>query len=278
MTASQDRISMARSLFGGGLAPELDSNNQPVLDGFGNPVLTSIKSIERYRRTLLFHQMGDSEAQIRALGGGATQFSFDTGIPNLSARQVDVGVFAGDEWQVRSNVTMDLGFRYETQSYIHDWRDFAPRVAISWAPGGGASNSRAKTVVRAGFGIFYDRFPLSDIVTAERYNGIVQQQYVVGNPDFFFDPTVPSAATLAALGYQSSEEVSSRLRTPYVMQSALTFERQLSASTAFAVTYTNSHGVHLFRSQDINAPLPGTYDPNVPGKPTFPLGHPGPCF
>jgi hypothetical protein len=264
--------------FGGGLAPELDSNNQPVLDGFGNPVLTSIKSIERYRRTLLFHQMGDSEAQIRALGGGATQFSFDTGIPNLSARQVDVGVFAGDEWQVRSNVTMDLGFRYETQSYIHDWRDFAPRVAISWAPGGGASNSRAKTVVRAGFGIFYDRFPLSDIVTAERYNGIVQQQYVVGNPDFFFDPTIPSAATLAALGYQSSEEVSSRLRTPYVMQSALTFERQLSASTAFAVTYTNSHGVHLFRSQDINAPLPGTYDPNVPGKPTFPLGHPGPVF
>ena len=241
-------------------------------------MLTSIKSIERYRRTLLFHQMGDSEAQIRALGGGATQFSIDTGIPNLSARQVDVGVFAGDEWQVRSNVTVDLGFRYETQSYIHDWRDFAPRVAISWAPGGGASNSRAKTVVRAGFGIFYDRFPLSDIVTAERYNGIVQQQYVVGNPDFFFDPTIPSAATLAALGYQSSEEVSSRLRTPYVMQSALTFERQLSASTAFAVTYTNSHGVHLFRSQDINAPLPGTYDPNVPGKPTFPLGHPGPVF
>jgi len=264
--------------FGGGLAPELDSNNQPVLDGFGNPVLTSIKSIERYRRTLLFHQMGNSEAQIRASGGGATQFSIDTGIPNLSARQVDVGVFAGDEWQVRSNVTMDLGFRYETQSYIHDWRDFAPRVAISWAPGGGAGNSRAKTVVRAGFGIFYDRFPLSDIVTAERYNGIVQQQYVVGNPDFFFDPTIPSAATLAALGYQSSEEVSSRLRTPYVMQSALTFERQLSASTAFAVTYTNSHGVHLFRSQDINAPLPGTYDPNVPGKPTFPLGHPGPVF
>jgi hypothetical protein len=230
----------------------------------------SIQSIERYRRTLLFHQMGDSEAQIRALGGGAAQFSIDTGIPNLSARQVDVGVFAGDEWQARPNVTVDLGFRYETQSYIHDWRDFAPRVAISWAPGGGASNSRAKTVLRAGFGIFYDRFPLSDIVTAERYNGIVQQQYVVGNPDFFFEPTIPSTATLAALGYQSSEEVSSRLRAPYVMQSALTFEHQLSASTAFAVTYTNSHGVHLFRSEDVNAPLPGSG--------TFPLGHPGPVF
>jgi Carboxypeptidase regulatory-like domain len=262
--------------FAGGLAPELDSNNQPVLDGSGNPVLTSIKSIERYRRTLLFQQMGDSPAQIRALGGGATQFSIDTGIPNLSAHEVDAGVFAGDEWQVRSNVTLDLGLRYETQSYTHDWRDFAPRVAISWAPGGGAGKSRAKTVLRAGFGIFYTRFPLSDIVTAERYNGIVQQQFVVANPDFF--PAIPSTASLEALGYQSSEAVSSRLRAPYVMQSALTLERQLSASTAFAVTYTNSRGMHLYRSEDINTPLPGTYNPNVPGSGTFPLGHAGPVF
>lgn len=254
-----------RFTFGGGLAPELDPNNQPVLDSSGHPVLTSINSIERYRRTVL-----------SLVGGGATQFSIDTGVPNLSARMVDVGLFAGDEWQVRSNVTLDLGFRYETQSYVHDWRDFAPRVAISWAPGGGGGNSRAKTVLRAGFGIFYTRFPLSDIVTAERYNGIVQQQFVVANPDFF--PTIPSTVSLAALGYQSSEAVSSSLRAPYVLQSALTLERQLSASTAFAVTYTNSHGVHLYRSEDINAPLPGTFNPNVPGSGTFPIGHAGPVF
>jgi len=262
--------------FGGGLAPELDSSNKPVLDGSGNPVLISIKSIERYRRTLLFQSMGDSPAQIRALGGGATQFSMDTGVPSLSAHAVDFGLFAGDEWQVRSNVTLDLGLRYETQSYMHDWRDFAPRVAISWAPGGGSINSRAKTVLRAGFGIFFTRFPLSDIVTAERYNGIVQQQFVVTNPDFF--PTIPSTGSLAVLGYQSNEAVSSRLRAPYLMQSALTLERQVSASTAFAITYTNSHGVHLYRSEDINAPLPGTYNPNVPGSGTFPRGHPGPVF
>ncbi len=61
--------------FGGGLAPELDSNNQPVLDAKGNQVFTSINSIERYRRTLLFQRRADTPAQIRALGGGATQFS-----------------------------------------------------------------------------------------------------------------------------------------------------------------------------------------------------------
>jgi hypothetical protein len=220
-------------------------------------------NIEAYRST-------------RIMAGRPTQFTIDTGLPNLSEHLVDVGVFAGDEWQVRPNVTLDLGFRYETQSYIHDWRDFAPRIAISWAPGGGASKSRAKTVLRAGFGIFYSRFPLSDIVTAERYNGIVQQQFVVANPDFY--PAIPSMATLAAQGYQSSEAVSSSLRAPYVMQSALTLERQLSASTSFAVTYTNSYGVHLYRSEDTNAPLPGTYNPNMANSGTFPLGHPGPVF
>jgi Carboxypeptidase regulatory-like domain len=262
--------------FSGGLAPVLDANNRPVLDASGHRALALIKSIERYRRTELFERLGFSPAEIRALGGGATQFTIDTGIPALSAHQLDVGVFAGDEWNVRPNVTLNVGFRYETQTNIHDWRDFAPRVALSWAPGGGTAKSRTRTVLRAGFGMFYDRFTLGNTITAERYNGVVQHQYVVTSPDFF--PNIPSAASLAGLGYQSTEEVSPRLRAPYVMQSAVTLERQLPANAAFAVTYTNSHGVHLFRSEDINAPLPGTYNPNVQGSPTFPLGHPGPVF
>jgi hypothetical protein len=258
--------------FGGGLAPVLDNNNQPVLDASGQPVLTQIKSIERYRRTLLYQRLGFSPSQIRALGGGATQFTIDTGIPDLSARQVDVGVFGGDEWMVRPNVTLNLGFRYETQTHIHDWRDFAPRIGISWAPGGGGKNSRTKTVLRAGFGIFYDRFALSNTVLAERYNGIVQHQYVVINPAFF--PIIPSTFQVTDI----IQEVSPRLRAPYTIQSALTLERQLPGNTAFAVTYTNSRAMHLFRSNDINAPLPGTYNPNVRGSGTFPLGRPGPVF
>jgi hypothetical protein len=245
------------------------------LDSSGQPVLESIKSIERYRRTLLFEQMGFSPSQIRALGGGATQFAIDAGTPGLSAHQIDVGIFVGDEWNVRPNVTLNLGLRYETQTNIHDWRDFAPRVAVAWAPGGGNKTSRGKTVLRAGFGIFYDRFPLSNFVTAARYNGVIQQQYVVTNPDFF--PNIPSAASLAALGYQSTYQISPTMRAPYTMQSALTFERQLGPTTALAVTFTNSHGLHLFRSEDVNAALPGTYNPAT-GAGIFPLGHPGQVF
>jgi hypothetical protein len=262
--------------FGGGLAPELDANNQPVLGPSGQPALTQITSIERYRRTVLFQQLGFSPAQILALGGGARQFSIDTGIPELSARQVDIGVFAGDEWKVRPNITLNLGFRYETQTNIHDWRDFAPRIAVAWAPGGGAQNLRAKTVLRAGVGTFYDRFPLADTILARRYDGSVQHQYVLTDPNFF--PNVPAPATVAALGYDSLQQVSGRMRAPYIIQSALSLERQLSANTALAITYTYSHGVHLFRSEDINAPSPGTFNPNVPGSGVFPLGFAGPIF
>jgi hypothetical protein len=62
------------------------------------------------------------------------------------------------------------------------------------------------------------------------------------------------------------------------MQSAIGLERQLPLKTTVAVTYANSHCLHQLRSQDVNAPLPGTYVPTVRGSGVFPLGRPGPVF
>ena len=62
------------------------------------------------------------------------------------------------------------------------------------------------------------------------------------------------------------------------MQSALTVERQLVHRTTLAVTYTNSHGLHQLRTLDVNAPLPGTFNPSVPGSGVFPLGFDAPVF
>ncbi len=256
--------------FGGGdLEPVLDANNQPVLSAPGQPELAPITSIERYRRTLLFQSLGYTASEIRALGGGATQFSISAGQPGLSVSQFDLGAFVTDDWRVRPNITLSLGLRYETQTNIHDWRDFAPRIAVAWAPGGARNNPRAKTVLRAGFGIFYDCFALANTLAAQRFNGIVQQQYVVTNPDFF--PNVPPLGTLAGFrSTQVTEEVSSSLRAPYTMQSGLTLERQLPAHTTLAVTYASSRVVHLLRSNDINAP--------VPGSSAFPFGNSNPIF
>jgi carboxypeptidase family protein len=243
----------------------------------GNPALASITSIEKYRRTLIFQRLGCSATQIRLLGGGATQFTISAGKPSISGSQFDIGLFVSDDWRVNPGLTLNLGMRYETQSNIHDWRDFAPRFALAWAPGATAKTRQLKTVVRAGFGIFYDRFALANTLTASRYNGVVQQQYVVTNPDFF--PTVPPTPVIAAFqAPQTIQQISSAVRAPYIMQSAVSVERQLPHNTTLAITYANAHGLHLLRSQDINAPLLGTYNPLVPGSGVFPLGRPGPVF
>jgi hypothetical protein len=263
--------------FGGGTAPVLDAGNRPVLDSTGQAVLAPITSIERYQRTLLFQRLGYSSDQIRALGGGATQFSINAGNPALSGSQIDLGAFVSDDWRVRPNLTLNVGLRYETQGNIHDWRDFAPRIGFAWAPRATTKNPRPKTVVRAGFGVFYDRFNLSNTLSALRYNGIVQQQYVITNPDFF--PAIPPISSLA--GYQtiqSIRRVSPTLRAPYLMQSAVSIERELAANVTVAITYANTHGLHQLRSENINAPLAGTYDPNLPGSGVFPLDSPGPVF
>ena len=62
------------------------------------------------------------------------------------------------------------------------------------------------------------------------------------------------------------------------MQSALGFERQLPFNTTLAITYANTHGLHMLRSRDINAPLPGTSNPASPGSGVFPLASTGPVF
>ena len=231
--------------FTGGLAPAID----------GTGPLQQISSIERYRRTLLLLRQGLSPAQIRPFGGGAAQFSIGGGTAGISGRQFDGGLFAGDDWKVRPNFTVNLGLRYEFQTNLHDRTSISPRIAFAWAPGS-TGRKPGKTVIRAGVGIFYDRFPLAYTLNAERNNGVIQQRYVVTNPDFY--PNVPSLASLAAnKSVQSIQVLDATLRSPYLIQSALSFERQLPLDTTMAVTYTNTHGLHQGRSEY----LPGQQGP-----------------
>ncbi len=122
--------------------------------------------------------------------------------------------------------------------------------------------------------MFYDRFSLGNILTAERYNGLVQQQYVVASLDFY--PIVPPISSLTGpLPPSTVQRISPTLRAPYLMQSAVGFERQLPFNTTVALTFDNTHGLVMLRSRDINAPLLGTYVPSVPGSGVYPLENPG---
>jgi hypothetical protein len=108
------------------------------------PILTRITSTEQYRRTLLFLSMGYSFPQIRALGGGASQFSIAAGNPYAALSQTDAGFYLTDDWKIATNLTLGLGLGYEIQINIGDHNDWAPRVSVAWAPGAAGKTGRGK--------------------------------------------------------------------------------------------------------------------------------------
>ncbi len=251
--------------FAGGLAPQLDANNQIVNDPVtGLPVLIQITSIERYRRTLLLADRGFTPSQVRVRGGGATQFSITGGNPVASVTQIDFGPFIQDDWRIRPNLTLSLGLRYETQTNIHDRTDFAPRVAFAWSPGASAQGRQQKMVIRGGFGIFYDRFRENLTLQANRFNGTNQQQFVVAvnqpNGPAILDlfPNAPSVTALTAFNVaQTIRRVAPDLQSPYTMETSLSLERQLVQNVTLSVSYIGARTLHVLRSRNINAPING---------------------
>jgi hypothetical protein len=201
-------------------------------------------------------------ATIQAMGGGASYFTqtFQTAggtqiIPS-TVTLVDAGLFIQDDWKVRPNVTLSYGLRFETQNNFSDKSDFAPRVGLAWGIGGSAKNP-PKMVLRAGFGLFYDRFTYDLVETQQRFNELnpLQQQLQIQNPAFFLPvPNPVPAGTLISTQYQTNNN----LRTPYTIQTGATLERQLTKFANIAVTYLNSRGVHQFYTNNLNPFLPAT--------------------
>ncbi len=277
--------------FSGGEAPQLDANNQVVLDDNGDPLLIPITSLERYRRTLLFQ----GNPNMRLLGGGVTQFSLAGGNPEASVRQIDLGAFIQDEWRLRPNLTLTMGLRYERQTNISSNYNFAPRLFFAWAPGGtsvgsgpGAPpNSSPKMVIRGGIGVFYDRFGERATLLANRFNGANQLDFRVFDPEVLDEssfslggvsnvPTVESLEAFAAP--QIVRHIAPDFQAPTFVMTAVNFERQLPKKFTFFAVAFNYRGKHLRCVRNINAPLPGTYDPDNPNNSVRPFGNIGDIY
>ncbi|HSM87570.1 MAG TPA: carboxypeptidase regulatory-like domain-containing protein [Candidatus Limnocylindrales bacterium] len=234
--------------FGGRLRATGESNSST--QNFGGTF--TFASLEAYQITQQGLQNGLTMAQIQAAGGGPSQFSQTTGQPLISNTIFDVGLYGEDDWRFRPNMTLSYGLRYETQNDIQDHADWAPRIGFAWGLGGNKKNPAPRTVIRTGFGIFYDRVTQNIVLQTERLNGTTQQSFVVKNPLFF--PNVPPVSSLTAVP-SSQFVLSPELRAPYTIQAAVSLEHQIKKSATATITYIHSRGIHQLVLVDTNAPV-----------------------
>jgi Carboxypeptidase regulatory-like domain/TonB dependent receptor len=268
--------SQSTSNFNGSYLFSLNTLNgiPTCLAGYTNPT-----SLDLYRETQLLLSQGVPISTVEAQGCGPTQFTLNAGQPLESVSQYDLGLFVQDDWRFRPNLTISLGLRYETQTNIHDHEDWAPRLAIAWAPGA-KKGATSKTVIRTGWGMFYDRFDDSNLLQALRYNGTTQESYqLTASPTLplsYYPNIAPLSSLATGLTQQNIYRIDPTVRAPYMMQAALGVERALPARTSLAVNLINSRGVHTLRTRDINAPNPATY--TGIGTPVLPFPGIGPIY
>jgi len=250
----------------------------------------TVTSLDVYQQTQLMLSEGVPISAILAQGCGPSQFTLSSGIPYQQARQFDMGVFVQDDWRLFPNLTINAGLRYETQNNIGDHLDLGPRVGLAWAPGA-KGKTASKTVIRAGYGIFFTRFPVGDTLQSLRFNGFTQTNYLItaGEPNaataLQYYPNLPpgcslnppsaSCTSLLQVQNQAIYTVDKSLRTPYMGQMAIGVDRQLPGRTQLSINYVNTRGAHALRERDINAPMgyigpmPGSTVPVDPGVRPF---------
>jgi hypothetical protein len=191
----------------------------------------------------------------------------NTGTPIAHLTYVDAGLYAEDDWRLRPNLTLSYGLRYETQNDTGDHADFAPRVGISW--GLGSSKSAPKTVLRAGWGMFYDRFGQSNLLAIE--HSTLQQQYTLQFTDgtaastFYnqYKTAPPTDAGALNASFANRTQLGNGYTSPYTMQTAVSLERQLGKIGTASATYVNSRGVHQLVTINANAPYLADYNPSL---------------
>jgi hypothetical protein len=204
------------------------------------------------------------------------------GNTNRDARQNGDGVYAQDSIRLSNRLTVNLGVRWDYFGVIHeahglltaydpavgivarnplynkDFNNFAPRLSFAWDVTG-----KGKTVVRSGFGVFYDNFSqdaftgqiyLNSFNIGTAYNPVPNAPVLLLKPASGLPPLAPDAPIFVRDVTSDVSTVPKNMRTPYIYNFNLNLQQQLAHDTVLQVGYVGSIGRKLLRLRDLNQP------------------------
>jgi len=181
----------------------------------------------------------------------------------VTGRSTDVGLYLEDDWKPKPNLTISFGLRYEAQNLINSSHDLAPRVSFAYGIPRGKGKSPV-TVVRGGYGLFYDRFTLADYLTTQQLNGTAQVKATYINPGQLCMPTSPGGCGTSTASRATTYKFGDGLRSSYTMQSAIGIDQQLGRAATVSVNYLNARGNHQYLTRNFfdasNASSPYDYE------------------
>jgi hypothetical protein len=153
----------------------------------------------------------------------------------------------------------DLTLTKDNAWYNQDWNNFAPRFGFAWDPKGDG-----KMAVRGSYGLYYDRLIGATVSLADGNTpGFAQAVPVFPNQVAGSDVRVadgipaPPKPPNPILTQPVTRAISTvvfnpNLRTPYVHQFNLNFQREIARNTVLELGYVGSRGVKLFMNMDLN--------------------------
>jgi Carboxypeptidase regulatory-like domain/TonB dependent receptor/TonB-dependent Receptor Plug Domain len=196
------------------------------------------------------------------------------GDPTVDARINAYSFYLQDEWRPFRNFTATIGGRYEYEQLPQPTKcnqDFPQTCHIYSKPTnvmpriGLAYSLNNKTVIRAGYGLFYARVSGSTVTNMFTGNGVTttsislsgtQAPQKVAGPVFpNILSAVPTGISLSAANIQFADP---NLKTPYSEQGTFAIERELTRDLGLTVSYIWSRGVQLYSVRDLNLPTATT--------------------